>query len=67
MEKLPNDLIQVLLTRAELEFLVERCDRKAANLAASGLKDTVCYIESMRISSIIRMAIATSDELNCRE
>lgn len=48
-----NNLYILKVTKEELDFIYDRCSRKAARLEESNLKDVPCYSLAWRIMSKI--------------
>jgi hypothetical protein len=48
-----NNLYILKVTKEELDFIYDRCSRKAARLEESNLKDVPCYALAWRIISKI--------------
>lgn len=50
------------LTKEELDFIYERCSRKAARLEEAGLKDIPCYRLAWQVMTKIYEARKTNQE-----
>lgn len=49
----PEETFTLELTKEELDFLYERCSRKAERLEEAGLKDIPCYYLSWQVMTKI--------------